>query len=76
MIVELIGATTTHTGLRVRAELDRGRQERLADLLGIGADRQVFVTAPRQDELPDGLGLPILDVAGGVVTPRSAVLAA
>jgi hypothetical protein len=25
VIVELIGATTTHTGLRVRAELDRGR---------------------------------------------------
>ena len=25
MIVELIGATTTQTGLRVRAELDRGR---------------------------------------------------
>jgi hypothetical protein len=24
VIVELIGATTTHTGLRVRAELDRG----------------------------------------------------
>jgi hypothetical protein len=25
VIVELIGATTTHTGLRVRAKLDRGR---------------------------------------------------
>jgi Rhodopirellula transposase DDE domain len=25
VIVELIGATTTHTGLRVRAELDQGR---------------------------------------------------
>jgi Rhodopirellula transposase DDE domain len=25
VIVELIGATTTHTGLRVRAELDRAR---------------------------------------------------
>jgi hypothetical protein len=25
VIVELIGATTTHTGLRVRVELDRGR---------------------------------------------------
>ena len=25
VIVELIGATTTQTGLRVRAELDRGR---------------------------------------------------
>jgi hypothetical protein len=25
VIVEPIGATTTHTGLRVRAELDRGR---------------------------------------------------
>jgi hypothetical protein len=25
VIVELIGATTTRTGLRVRAELDRGR---------------------------------------------------
>jgi hypothetical protein len=30
VIVELIGATTTRTGLRVRAELDRGR-----DPLGI-----------------------------------------
>jgi Rhodopirellula transposase DDE domain len=25
VVVELIGATRTHTGLRVRAELDRGR---------------------------------------------------
>jgi hypothetical protein len=25
VLVELIGATTTRTGLRVRAELDRGR---------------------------------------------------
>jgi Rhodopirellula transposase DDE domain len=25
VVVELIGTTTTHTGLRVRAELDRGR---------------------------------------------------
>jgi Rhodopirellula transposase DDE domain len=25
VIVELIGATTTHTGLRVHAELDQGR---------------------------------------------------
>ena len=38
----------------VFAELDRERQERLARrLLGRG-ERQVFITAPRRDELPAG----------------------
>jgi len=60
----------------VFAELDRGRQERLAERLGIGAGRQVFITAPRADELPPGLDLPVFDVAAGVATPRSAVRAA
>ncbi len=55
----------------VFAELDRGRQERLAERLGIGAGRQVFITAPRADELPPGLELPIFDVASGAATRRS-----
>lgn len=54
----------------VFAELDRDRQDKLAEVLGIGADRQVFVTAPRADELPPGLGLPVMAVADGrVETP-------
>lgn len=51
----------------VFAELDRGRQERLARRL-IGEDtRQVFVTAPRQDELPPGLDLPVWRIEAGYV---------
>ena len=48
----------------VFAELDRERQRRLADRL-FHAERQVFVTAPRQDELPPDLALPVRRVAGG-----------
>ena len=49
----------------VFAELDRGRQGRLARrLLGEG-ERQVFVTAPRADELPGELGLEVRQMREG-----------
>ncbi len=51
----------------VFAELDAARQERLVERLQGGA-RQVFVTAPRQDELPRKLPLPIWTVKEGRVT--------
>jgi DNA replication and repair protein RecF len=51
----------------VFAELDADRQARLVDRLLSGRVGQVFVTAPREDELPAGLGLPIWSVNGGVV---------
>ncbi|HEX5004049.1 MAG TPA: DNA replication and repair protein RecF [Gemmatimonadales bacterium] len=51
----------------VFAELDADRQARLADRLLSGKVGQVFVTAPREDELPKGLRLPIWSVNGGVV---------
>ena len=41
VIVELIGATTTHTGLRVRAELDRGRYP-----LGVKVSDQELAAVP------------------------------
>jgi len=41
VIVELIGATTTHTGLRVRAELDRGHYP-----LGVKVGDQELATVP------------------------------
>jgi hypothetical protein len=41
VIVELIGATTTHTGLRVRAELDRGRYP-----LGVKVGDQELAAVP------------------------------
>ncbi|HEU4830434.1 MAG TPA: DNA replication and repair protein RecF [Gemmatimonadales bacterium] len=48
------------------AELDRGRQERLAARLFSGT-RQVFVTAPRMDELPPGMEVEVWGVGAGVV---------
>jgi DNA replication and repair protein RecF len=51
----------------VFAELDRERQERLAARLELGGGAQVFVTAPRRDELPPRLELDQLGVAGGEV---------
>lgn len=51
----------------VFAELDDDRQRRLASRLSVGGDRQVFVTAPRRDELPKGLGLELLRVEAGMV---------
>ena len=50
----------------VFAELDAGRQERLAARL-LAGDRQLFITAPRPDELPQGLSLPVWTVSAGVV---------
>jgi hypothetical protein len=41
VIVELIGATTTHTGLPVRAELDRGRYP-----LGVKVRDQELAASP------------------------------
>ena len=51
----------------VFAELDSERQNRLARRLMGGGARQVFVTAPRDDELPRGLGMPVWRIAGGRV---------
>ena len=53
----------------VFAELDSRRQQRLAARLLEGASRQVLVTAPRTDELPGHLDLPIWTVRAGVATP-------
>ena len=51
----------------VFAELDRERQDRLAVRLVGHEGRQVFVTSPRQDELPEGLELPVWVVETGRV---------
>jgi len=51
----------------VFAELDRNRQDRLARMLGIGGPAQIFVTTPRADELPPGLGLPVFAIRNGTV---------
>ena len=51
----------------VFAELDGERQDRLALRLVGHQARQVFVTSPRQDELPDGLELPVWMVECGRV---------
>jgi DNA replication and repair protein RecF len=51
----------------VFAELDGERQARLARRLMHGGARQVFVTAPRDDELPPGLGVPLWRIAAGRV---------
>jgi DNA replication and repair protein RecF len=52
----------------VFAELDVERQNRLVRRLGEGEHRQVFVTAPRRDELPRGLPLPVWNVKEGRIT--------
>lgn len=49
----------------VFAELDGARQSRLAVRLIGNADRQVFITSPRRDELPPNLDLPVWTVEGG-----------
>ncbi len=51
----------------VFAELDSERQARLANRLLSRPAGQVFITAPRRDELPAGLGLPVWSVLEGVV---------
>jgi DNA replication and repair protein RecF len=51
----------------VFAELDRERQRRLVARLIGPEDRQVFLTAPRRDELPGEIGLSVWEVKGGKV---------
>jgi DNA replication and repair protein RecF len=71
-IATLREARGTEPGLLlddVFAELDRERQRRLASRLLESADRQVFLTAPRPDELPPDLRLPVWLVEGGRVRP-------
>ncbi len=55
----------------VFAELDRERQGRLARRLLRSDERQVFLTAPRRDELPSELDLEIWDVQAGRVRKGS-----
>ena len=56
----------------VFAELDDERRGRLATRLIGPVERQVFLTAPRAEELPRGLGLEVWSVADGRVTgPRA-----
>lgn len=54
----------------VFAELDRNRQERLADAIQSGRSgaRQVFITSPRADELPEGFHLEVMRVESGAVS--------
>ncbi len=54
----------------VFAELDGGRQRRLAARLVQPAVRQVFLTAPRPDELPAAVSLPVWTVESGKVSER------
>jgi len=54
----------------VFAELDRTRQQALATRLLRTASRQVLLSAPRREELPPGLDLPVWEVARGEITPR------
>jgi DNA replication and repair protein RecF len=54
----------------VFAELDRGRQQRLAATLLAGGARQTFITAPREEELPEGFHLETLSVLEGQVGSR------
>ena len=51
----------------VFAELDRERQQRLARRLLGQTERQVFLTSPREDELPPDLDLPVWRVTQGRV---------
>jgi DNA replication and repair protein RecF len=51
----------------VFAELDGERQRRLAARLLESADRQIFITSPRRDELPANLDLPVWLVENGRV---------
>jgi DNA replication and repair protein RecF len=53
----------------VFAELDHERQERLAARLADGGIRQALLSAPRAEEIPRNLGLPVWRVDAGTVTP-------
>jgi DNA replication and repair protein RecF len=52
----------------VFAAFDRERQQRLARRLLAVPGRQVFLTAPREDELPPDLGLPVWRMHAGRIT--------
>jgi DNA replication and repair protein RecF len=52
----------------VFAELDRERQHRLAQRLSRAGTRQVFLSSPREDELPPNLELPVWRIRAGRVT--------
>lgn len=55
----------------VFAELDRERQQRLSRRLLGPAERQVFITAPRRDELPPSFELPVWEMEEGRIgAPR------
>lgn len=68
----LAGAHSTEPALLlddVFAELDPARQHRLVERLQDGSTpRQVFVTSPREDELPDAFHLEVLAVSAGRVS--------
>jgi DNA replication and repair protein RecF len=49
----------------VFAELDGERQRRFAERLAQAPERQVFITAPRPDELPRKLDLPRWEMGRG-----------
>jgi DNA replication and repair protein RecF len=53
----------------VFAAFDRERQRRLARRLLEAPGQQVFLTAPRPDELPPDVALPVWRMEGGKVTP-------
>lgn len=53
----------------VFAELDHGRQERLAARLTGGGVRQALLSAPRAEEIPRNLELPVLRVERGTIVP-------
>jgi DNA replication and repair protein RecF len=53
----------------VFAAFDRERQRRLARRLLETPERQVFLTAPRRDELPPDLALPVWQMDGGRISP-------
>lgn len=56
----------------VFAELDATRQALLARRLAMPAGRQVFVTAPRRDELPQAFDLPRWRMESGRAMPEGA----
>jgi DNA replication and repair protein RecF len=69
-LVSLKAARNTEAALLlddVFAELDRDRQRRLARRVLADGARQVFVTAPRRDELPPEADMPVWNLESGRV---------
>jgi DNA replication and repair protein RecF len=70
-LVSLRSARGTEPALLIDgvfAELDRDRQQRLARRVLGNEARQVFVTAPRRDELPREVDLPVWNLDAGRVS--------